>query len=72
MKEKSLLKLEKDKLQKKQGDIQKRIKEMQDKVSKEIEESHKRQKMQQNKNASKKGKFTPFPEDARPNPYLAK
>jgi len=42
LKEKALLKLEKEKLQKRVNEIQKNIKDNEDRVSKEIEESHKR------------------------------
>jgi len=68
------MKLEKDKLNKKAMEMQRKIKEHEEKVSKDIEDVHKRQSMG-NKNKSKspqKGKFIPYPEDARPNPYLAK
>jgi regulator of replication initiation timing len=42
VKEKALLKLEKEKLQKRCNEIQKRIKDNEDKVTRDIEESHKR------------------------------
>lgn len=52
------------------------IKEYQEKVSKEIEETHKKQMMGSKANAKQealmKGQNTPFPEDARPNHYLAR
>jgi len=69
-----LLKLEKDKLQKRVNEIQRKIKEHEDKVSKDIENSHKRQTMgmKDKTKMQMKGKNTPFPEDARPNPFLAK
>lgn len=75
MKEKALLKLEKEKLSKRVNEIQKRIKDDEERVSKEIEESHKRQQMGMRgdyKKSPVKGKNTPFPEDARPNPFLAR
>ena len=43
LKEKALLKLEKEKLQKRAAEIARRIKDDEDRVSREIEESHKRQ-----------------------------
>jgi sperm-associated antigen 16 protein len=57
------------------NEIHKKIKEDEERVSREIEESHKRQQMGMKVNQSKspvKGKNTPFPEDARPNPFLAR
>ena len=83
-KEKALLKLEKDKLQKKAADIQARIKADEDMVQQKIEAAHRKQRqaldqqaMDQSQIAGEstlgKGtnKNTPFPEDARPNPFLA-
>lgn len=68
--------MEKEKLQKRVNEIQKRIKDNEERVTKEIEESHKRQIMGmrgQQKQSPVKGKNTPFPEeDARPNPFLAR
>lgn len=75
LKEKALLKLEKEKLQKRVNEIQKGIKDNEDRVSKEIEESHKRQQLGMRgdmKPSPVKGKNTPYPEDARPNPFLAR
>ena len=74
VKEKALLKLEKDKLQKKVVDIQKQIKEHEDKVQKQIDASMKKQRMggrDGQKQMQIKGQNTPWPEDARPNPYLS-
>jgi chromosome segregation ATPase len=77
LKEKALLKLEKDKLAKRINTISKQIKDQQDRVTREIEENHKKQKLQAAANnrgdgIPVKGKATPWPEDARPNPFLAK
>lgn len=75
VKEKALLKLEKEKLQKRVNEIQKHIKDDEERVSREIEESHKRQQMGLRgdfKPQATKGKNTPYPEDARPNPFLAR
>jgi hypothetical protein len=43
VKEKALLKLEKEKIQKKVDDVNRRIKETEERASKEYEEQHKRQ-----------------------------
>lgn len=75
VKEKALLKLEKEKLQKRVNDITKGIKDHEEKVSRDIEESHKRQLLGmrgEGKASPVKGKNTPYPEDARPNPFLAR
>ena len=51
------------------------MKDHEEKVSKDLEEAHRRQVqgLSGNRRASPvKGKNTPYPEDARPNPFLAK
>ena len=74
VKEKALLKLEKDKLQKKVVDIQRTIKSHEEKVQKQIDASMKKQRMGgrgAQRQMQVKGMNTPWPEDARPNPYLS-
>lgn len=74
LKEKTLLKLEKEKLQKKANEIKRRMKEKEDEVANAIEKSKSRAAGgNRNKQILKvKGKNTPYPEDdARPNPFLA-
>ena len=73
LKEKTLLKLEKEKLQKKAMAIKSRIKEKEDEVANAIEQSKARAAgSNKPKQILKvKGKNTPYPEDdARPNPFL--
>lgn len=72
VKEKALLKLEKDKLQKRVNDIQTKIKEYEEKVQKQIDQSMRKQRQggRTERAIQIKGKNTPWPEDARPNPYL--
>lgn len=72
VKEKALLKLEKDKLQKKANEIAAQIKRNEERAQKEIEQGHKRQQQYQASLIPVKGKNTPYPEDARPNPFLSK
>jgi chromosome segregation ATPase len=73
LKEKTLLKLEKEKLQKRAQDIRGRIKAKEDEVAQAIEQSRARHATTKPKQILKvKGKNTPYPEDdARPNPFLA-
>ncbi len=68
------MKLEKEKIQKKVDDVNRRIKETEERASKEYEEQHKRQMAQKKRDASPvKGKNTPYPvDDARPNPWLSR
>ena len=73
VKEKALLKLEKDKAQKRVAEIQAQIKAHEEKVQKQIDASMKKQRMGgkgQDSSAPVKGQHTPWPEDARPNPFL--
>ena len=74
VKEKALIKLEKDKLQKKATDIQNEIKSHEEKVQKQIDASMKKQRMGGRQETAMiiKGQNTPWPDDARPNHYLAK
>ncbi|CAI2363151.1 unnamed protein product [Moneuplotes crassus] len=75
LKEKTLLKLEKEKLQKKALDIKARIKEKEDDVAYAIEKSKARDSgAAKGKQILKmKGQNTPYPsDDARPNPFLAR
>lgn len=79
-----MLKLEKDKLQRRVHDIDEQIKEREQKIQKQLALTHKRQnespKYSANgfdtfgvSNLGKGGqKLTPFPEDARPNPFLSR
>ena len=81
-KEKALLKLEKDKLQKKAKEIKDTIKANEKRVQEEIEAQHKRQKMDGNTATNQSALFaqstlekgvtrnTRMPEDAKPNPFL--
>ena len=74
VKEKALLKLEKDKLQKRVTEIQKLVKDHEEKVQKQIDASMKKQRLGgrvDGKTINMKGMNTPWPEDARPNPYLS-
>lgn len=73
MKEKALLKLEKDKAAKRAFEIQQAIKAHEEQVQKQIDANMKKQVMggKQDSNIQIKGKNTPWPEDARPNPYLS-
>ena len=82
-KEKALLKLEKDKLQKRAHTVQAQIKENEQRVQKEIEATHKRQRAGASAQADQSQllaqstlgtgaiKNTRMPEDARPNPFLS-
>ena len=84
-KEKALLKLEKDKLQKKAHAVQTTISEGQKKVERDIEAQHKRQRNNMSPSAAADqsqllgqstlgrgtAKNTRMPEDARPNPFLS-
>ena len=86
-KEKALLKLEKDKLQKRAFDLQNKIKANEEKVQRQIDLTHKKQRDALNQSpvgqmtesqlmgvsSIGKGtkKFVNWPEDARPNPLLA-
>ena len=74
VKEKALLKLEKEKIQKKVNDVQTRIKATEERASKEFEENARKQAAARARDASpKKGQNTPYPQDdARPNPWLAR
>lgn len=84
IKEKALLKLEKDKLQRKVHEIDEQIKQREKKVQRQIEMTHKRQNESPKYSANGidafgvsqlgKGtaKVTPYPEDARPNPFLSR
>jgi hypothetical protein len=75
IKEKTLLKLEKDKLANRANDLSSKIKEHEDKVSKDIEKTQKRQGgfSKEKRSVIVRGKNTPYPkEDARPNPFLAR
>lgn len=85
IKEKALLKLEKDKLQKKAHALQTSIKAEEQKVQEQIMAAQNRQRQSnspdniKNHNESmsmstlgRATKNTPYPEDARPNPYLAR
>ena len=73
VKEKALLKLDKDKAIKKVEDITKKIKDHEAKVQKQIDASIKKQRLggKQDTDLKVKGQNTPWPEDARPNPYLS-
>ena len=73
VKEKALLKLEKDKTAKKVLDIQKQIRDHEEKVQKQIDASMRKQRMggRAERTITVKGNNTPWPEDARPNPYLS-
>jgi hypothetical protein len=74
LKEKTLLKLEKEKLQKKAFEIKRKMKEREDEVAYAIEQSKARAGGgNRTKQILKvKGQNTPYPEDdARPNPFLA-
>ena len=73
VKEKALLKLEKDKASKKVMEIQSSIKAHEAQVQQHIEASMKKQRMggKQYNEGPVKGQLTPWPEDARPNPFLA-
>ena len=86
-KEKAMLKLEKDKLQKRAHLLSDQIKTEETKVQRQIEAAHNRQKQASSPSNGRVGaespfgnstfgqggiKQTPYPEDARPNPYLAK
>jgi regulator of replication initiation timing len=72
VKEKALLKLEKDKAQKRVAEIQTTIKLQEEKVQKQIDASMKKQRMggRLEQHTQVKGQNTPWPEDARDNPYL--
>lgn len=73
-KEKTLLKLEKEKLQKRAQAIKDHIKQKEDEVAHAIEASKARAAGNQKTkpNLRMKGKNTPYPvDDARPNPFLA-
>ena len=74
VKEKALIKLEKDKLQKRVQDIQDEIRQHEQQVQRQIDASMKKQRQGGRQEAAMvvKGQNTPWPEDARPNPYLAK
>jgi|TARA_B110000503_G_C6879768_1_gene302178 hypothetical protein len=54
-------------------EIQRLVKDHEDKVQKQIDASMKKQRMggRTEKMATMKGQNTPWPEDARPNPYLS-
>lgn len=71
VKEKALLKLEKDEAQKRVEEIQNAVKAHEQGIQKQLEAQMKRQR-QGGKvdNMIVKGANTPWPEDARPNPYL--
>ena len=74
LKEKTLLKLEKEKLQKKAMEIKGKIKEKEDEVAHAIEQSKARAagKNKNKQTIKMKGQNTPYPiDDARPNPFLA-
>lgn len=73
VKEKALLKLDKDKATKKANDISAKIKEHETKVQRQIDASIKKQRMggKTNIDYKIKGQNTLWPEDARPNPYLS-
>ncbi len=81
VKEKALIKLEKDKLSRKAAALQAQIKANEARVQKKIALQHKRsqashQYSQQegldNSTIGRGTKATPFPEDARPNPFLSR
>ena len=74
VKEKALLKLEKEKIQKKVDFVSAEIKETEERAQKEFEDHQKRQAAAKNRSASPvKGKLTPYPtDDARPNPWLSR
>lgn len=75
VKEKALIKLEKDKMAKRCTEIQAEIKAHEEKVQRQIDASMKKQRMGGRQEAAMmvKGKLTPWPEkNARPNPYLVK
>jgi len=73
VKDKALLKLEKDKATKRASEIQTQIKEHETKVQRQIDASIKKQQMggKQDTMTRIKGQNTPWPADARPNPYLS-
>lgn len=73
VKEKALLKLEKDKASKRANEIQMTIKDHETKVQKQIDASIKKQQMGGKTDYQNiiKGQNTPWPADARPNPYLS-
>jgi WD40 repeat protein len=73
LKEKAMLKLEKDKIVKRVQEVQTAIKDHEEQVRKQIEASIKKQQMggKVHKMEPIKGQNTPWPEDARPNHYLA-
>jgi len=73
VKEKALLKLEKEKIQKKVTAVSEKIKETEERASKEFELHHKRKQENARSTSPVKGKNTPYPEeDARSNPWLAR
>ncbi len=67
------MKLEKDKAAKKAFEIQTSIKAHEEQVQKQIDANMKKQVMggKMDSNIQQKGMNTPWPEDARPNPYLS-
>jgi len=79
-KEKALLKLEKDKLQKKAHDYQITMKEKEEQIAREVEANRRKQSgsphpqesaiLAQSTIGRGVAKNTPYPEDARPNPWL--
>lgn len=81
VKEKALIKLEKDKLARKAFELQAQIKSQEEKVQRNINQQHKRAladaKYSQHdgldgSTIGKGTKITPYPEDARPNPFLSR
>lgn len=75
MKQKMLLKLEKEKLVKNNANLEIRKKELEDKITKEFGETDddiKSRSEQLNRSKSKsvtKSKYTPYPDDNRDNPF---